>query len=104
MEYVDVLKLIESVQMRLIREVECLESLSNNETLRASNLFFIEGRILRAILLKIWKLCNTDTGLESILDRQSYGVIRGFVFNFSFPFLGFGTELQSRYLNFRRVR
>ena len=103
MGYVGDLKRLESVQRKWTREIEGIEHLTYEERLRSLDLFSIEGRILRADLIKIWKIFNSDieTGLESIFERHSHRATRGHQCKLSIPRCR--TELRRKFFNVRRV-
>ena len=51
-------RLVESVQRRWTRSVAGMEDLSYEERLRSLGLFSMQGRLLRADLIYLWKIVN----------------------------------------------
>ena len=56
--YAGDVRLVESVQRRWTRSVAGLEGLSYEERLRSLGLFSMQGRLLRADLIYLWKIVN----------------------------------------------
>ena len=61
--YVEDLKLLESVQRRWTKNISGLEILSYSDRLKYLDLYSIQGRLLRADLIKYWKIFH---GLSAI--------------------------------------
>ena len=56
--YVCDMKLLERVQRRWTRNVSGLEEVSYSDRLQRLNLFSVQGRLLRADLIMVWKIFN----------------------------------------------
>ena len=52
------LRLLESVQRRWTKQIESLEGLEYGDRLRALNLYSLQGRLIRADLIRYWKIFN----------------------------------------------
>ena len=66
-------------------------------------LFSIRGRMFRTLLIKIWKVFNSevDVCLSSVFERQSHVSTRGHSFKLSVPICR--SELRRRFFNVRNV-
>ena len=102
--YAGDLKRLESVQRRWTREISGLGGLDYQSRLRHLELFSIRGRMLRADLVKVWKIFHTeiDVGLSHVFERQSHGATRGHPFKLSVPLCR--TEIRRRFFNVRTVQ
>ena len=58
------LRLLESVQRRWTKNIDGMEELSYANRLEALNLYSIKGRLLRADLLKCWKIFHGKCGIQ----------------------------------------
>lgn len=58
------LKLLESVQRRWTKEVYGLSDLSYGDRLKNLNLYSVKGRLLRADLIKMWKIFNNQSPIK----------------------------------------
>ena len=98
----DVRKL-ESVQRRWSREVEGLREVEYTERLRRLGLFSIQGRLLRADLLKVWKIFhrNLDERLVGLFEMARERRTRGHQFKMSIPICR--TEVKTRSFGVRCV-
>ena len=98
----DLVKL-ESVQRRWTREVIGLSSVGYSERLRYLGLYSVQGRLLRADLIKIWKIFHSeiDIGLEGIFDRNSHNSTRGHSYKLAVPRCR--TETRRRFFDVRCV-
>ena len=63
--YVCDLRLLEKVQKRWTKRIDGLDSLSYPQRLRVLNLYSIEGRLLRADLIKCWKIFNNECAVNA---------------------------------------
>ena len=62
--YVGDLQLLERVQRRWTRAVEGLSDLPYSERLNRLNLFILQGRLLRADLVLVWKIVHNLCGIK----------------------------------------
>ena len=71
--------------------------------LRRSGLYSVYGRLLRADLIKLWKIFHgfLDEELIEILERNSHPVTRGHRFKLSIPRCR--TEIRRRFFSVRCV-
>ena len=73
--YMGDLRSLERVQRRWTRLIEGMEGLSYSERLRELDLFSVQGRLLRADLILVWKIFNGDCAINPemvfVLDRSS---------------------------------
>lgn len=101
--YVGDLKSLESIQRRWTRQVTGLEDLEYPTRLSRLNLFSIKGRLLRADLIKVWKIFHpeVDVELSTILERQFHGATRGHQLKLSVP--ACRSELRRRFFSVRVV-
>ena len=87
--YLGDLNLLESVQRRWTKQVAGLFNLSYAERLRALNLFSVRGTLLRANLIKYWKILSCETSandLSVLFQRCRDERTRGHRFRFVMPF------------------
>lgn len=101
--YIGDLNSLESIQRRWTKQVTGLEALEYSTRLRRLNLFSIKGRLLRADLIKVWKIFHpeVDTELSTILERQFHGATRGHQLKISVPVCR--SELRRRFFCARVV-
>ena len=77
--YLGDLKMLERIQRRWTREIDGMQGLEYSERLRKLDLFSIQGRLLRADLLLVWKIIHKKSALKSdhlfqlIPDRSTRG-------------------------------
>ena len=78
---------LESVQRRWTREVSGMTGVTYQDRLRQLRLFSIRGRLLRADLIKIWKIFHDqyDTGLDVLFERTFHRATRGHRYKISTP-------------------
>ena len=69
MGYLGDTRMLERVQRRWTRQVRGLEDTPYEQRLRALNLFSIQGRLLRADLIMVWKIFN---GLCAVSPEQLF--------------------------------
>lgn len=73
--YLGDLRSLERVQKRWTREIRGLESLPYSERLRCLDLFSIQGRLLRADMILVWKIFSGDCAIAPeqifVLNRSS---------------------------------
>ena len=74
--YLGDLRLIERIQRRWTREVVGLSDLPYGERLRRLDLFSVQGRLLRADLILVWKILNGYCAINPN-DIFSFSVARG---------------------------
>ena len=98
----DVRKL-ESIQRRWTREILGLGGLVYEDRLKELGLYSIQGRLLRADIIKVWKIFHpeVDIGLDRIFDRRSHGATRGHSLKLAVP--RSRSETKRRFLNSRVV-
>ena len=98
----DVRKL-ESIQRRWTREVFDFSDLDYRERLARLKLFSVSGRLLRADLIKVWKIFHpeVETGLDSMFERQFHRATRGHELKLSNPLCH--SEARRRFFNVRVV-
>ena len=94
---------LESVQRRWLREVEGMDVLDYSVRLRRSGLYSVHGRLLRADLIKLWKIFHgfVDRELVEIFERCSHPTTRGHRFKLSIPRCR--TEIRRRFFSVRCV-
>ena len=102
--YLEDTKKLESVQKKWTREVEGLRELRYQERLRELGLYSIYGRLLRADLIKIWKVYrgNLDPELQGLFDRATHPATRGHSLKLAVP--RSRTDMAKRFLSARCVR
>ena len=64
LNYIGDTKLLERVQRRWTREIRGLEREPYHQRLQQLNLFSVQGRLLRADLILIWKIFNGQSGIK----------------------------------------
>lgn len=101
--YVADVRLIESVQRRWTREIEGMRGFDYANRLHSLGLFSMNGRLLRADLIKVWKVFHTETdvGLSNLFERAPDERTRGHAFKLVFPRCR--TELRRRWFDARCV-
>ena len=94
---------LESVQRRWTKQVAGMDRLSYSERLRVLGLYSVAGRLLRADLLKTWKIFHGGTPpmLLNIFERSFHGATRGHRFKLSIPRCR--GDLRRRFFNVRMV-
>ena len=77
--YIGDVKRLESVQRRWTREISEVNRFDYHSRLLQLELYSVQGRMLRADLIKVWKAfnCEVDVGLSGIFDRRSHAATRG---------------------------
>jgi hypothetical protein len=103
--YVQDITLLESVQRRWTKQVRGLAELSYYNRLRVLNLFSIKGRLLRADLIKYFKIlcCDSDGfDLSGLFQRSPGGRTRGHAHKLVMPRCSL--EVSRRFFNVRCVR
>ena len=68
-DFIEDMRLLESVQRRWTRQIQGLEDLSYDERLHELNLYSIHGRLIRADLILCWKIFH---GLSSITPEDLF--------------------------------
>ena len=92
---------LEAVQRRWTKQVVGLSTQDYPARLRSLELFSIKGRLLRADLIKVWKIFHpeVDVGLMSIFEREFHGATRGHRMKVSIPVCR--SELRRRFFSIR---
>ena len=80
-------KKLERIQRRWTKQVEGMQDTCYEARLQQLCLYSIRGRLLRADLIKVWKVfhARTDVGLVEMFDRQFHRATRGHQFKLSIP-------------------
>ena len=80
-----------------------MERLSYPSRLLQLKLYSVQGRLLRADLVKVWKAFNSelDVGLSEIFERRLHAATRGHRYKLSVPRCR--TELRRRFFSVRVV-
>ena len=73
------LRLLEGIQRRWTKKIEGMDELPYHQRLRELNLYSVKGRLLRADLLKYWKIFHGECGIapEEMFSLNHRGVTRG---------------------------
>ena len=71
--YLGDIRLLESVQRRWTREIADVSQLAYEERLKVLELFSIFGRLLRADLVKCWKIFHSEVDI-GLLDGFTVAV------------------------------
>ena len=103
LEYLTDTRMLESVQRRWTKQIDGCENLDYDRRLRQLGLFSLQGRRLRADLIKIWKAFHpvVDVGLTTIFEFHRINVIRGYEYEIAMPVCG--TNIRRRHFDARRV-
>ena len=101
--YVGDMKKLESIQRRWTKEIGGLANLAYEDRLKRLKLFSVCGRLLRADLIKVFKIFHSgvDLGLRSMFEMQSHESTRGHRFKLSVPRCR--GELRRRFFSVRVV-
>ena len=85
--YIGDMKKLESIQRRWTREVDVIGELGYQERLRELGLYSVYGRLLRADIMKIWKVFkgDLDPELQGLFDRAIHPATRGHSLKLSVP-------------------
>ena len=97
--------MLESVQRRWTRSVEATQGMDYGARLKSLGLFSIKGRLLRADLIKYWKvLCSgdPDVGLSGLFRLSPVLNTRGHRYKLMMP--ACNTEIKKRSFNFRCIQ
>ena len=80
--YIGDLRLLESVQRRWTREVDGMEEKSYGERLLAMDLYSVKGRLLRADLIRCWKIFNGKCVIapSDLFEMSPHPGTRGHIF------------------------
>jgi hypothetical protein len=103
--FVEDMHLMESVQRRWTKQVYGLSNVDYNARLRALDLFSIRGRLLRAGLIKYWKVlcCDTEGYDLNVLFQRAMDVrTRGHQYKLVMPLCA--TDVRKRFFNVRHVK
>ena len=85
MAYISDMKLLENVQRRWTKRIDGFENLTYSHRLKDLNLFSIPGRLLRADVIKYWKIFHRKCGMcpeDKFVSARS-GITRGHRFKIS---------------------
>ena len=85
--YLGDFRLLESVQRRWTKQISGVANLDYRARFHELGLFSIWGRLLRADLIKCWRMFHSeqDVGFSSILVQASRVATRGHQFKLSLP-------------------
>ena len=97
------LRRLESLQRRWTREVSIVGSLDYVSRLRELGLYSVSGRLLRADLIKVWKIlsCGEDSDLSVLFEMGLSSRTRGHALKLAVP--ACRTDVLRRFLGARRV-
>ena len=103
LEYLTDTRMLEAIQRRWTKQIDAYENLDYDTRLRQLGLFSLEGRRLRADLIKLWKAFHpvVDVELTTLFDFPRVNVTRGHEYKIAMPVCR--TDIRKRYLNARRV-
>ena len=89
--YLEDLRLLERVQRRWTRSIRGLKTLAYDERLNALNLFSLQGRLLPADLIRVWKIFHSKCSLspENFFVLSLFSTTRGH------PFQKFSIQIKS---------
>ena len=78
---------LESIQRRWTREVSGLAGVDYQNRLQLLRLYSIKGRLLRADLIKLWKIFHDqyEVGLDILFERTYHRATRGHIYKISIP-------------------
>jgi len=104
--YVGDARLLESVQRRWTKQVDGLGVLDYATRLRSLNLFSVQGRLLRADLIKYWKMYfavggEADVGLFSLFERAPVVATRSHHCRLVLPHCS--TDMKRRFFSVRCI-
>ena len=101
--YLEDVRRLESLQRRWTKEISGVEALEYVARLKAIGLYSIQGRLLRADLVKIWKSFNgdIDVGISELFEMAQNVGTRGHSLKMSIPICR--SEVMRRSFGVRRV-
>jgi hypothetical protein len=101
--YVGDLRLLESVQRRWTKSVAGLRDVDYGDRLRILDLFSVKGRLIRADLIKVWKIFNGQSALkpEDVFQVVDNPRTRGHSMKLAHRYAVL--EARRRYFSFRVV-
>ena len=101
--YVGDIRKLESVQRRWTRQIVGLEGLDYPARLRRVGLYSIAGRMLRADIVKVWKVLRgvCCEGLRDLFDFRVHSATRGHEYKLAVPRCR--SELKRRFFSSRVV-
>ena len=81
MEYISDIKLLENVQRRWTKRIDGFENLTYSQRLKDLNFFSVEGKFLRADIIKCWKVFRSKYGIcmEDIFVSARSDIFHGLV-------------------------
>ena len=101
--YVGDSKLLEGVQRRWTKKIEGLAEFSYENRLRYLNLYSVKGRMLRADIIKYWKIFHSESKItpEDVFVRPSSRVTRGH--RYKLDHIRVSAECRKRFFSIRRT-
>ena len=102
--YVGDMKLLETVERYWMKNVEGLTEVAYAARLRQLELFSVKGRLLKADLIKYWKIFHGkcgDANLKDVLLAAPYGRTRGYPLRLLMPVCR--SDVKGRYFGTRCV-
>ena len=101
--YLEDLRLLESVQRRWTRHIDGLSDLSYDERLKDLDLYSVQGRLLRADLIMCWKIFHGLSSIapEDLFLMDSHPRTRGHRFKIRHKFAY--TEARKRFFSIRCI-
>lgn len=101
--YLSDLRLLESVQCHWTEQIDRLFNLSYADQLKSLNLYSVQGRLLRADLIKYWRIFH-DSSATAPLDLFTISLVtstRGHRFKVAKPHVS--TKWRRRYFSIRCI-
>ena len=96
-------RLLEAVQRRFTKRIAGLEEVSYGDRLRELNLFSVKGRLLRADLIKYWKILHGPSeDMRALFQLAPVVGTRGHPLKLASPLCS--TDARRRFFNVRCVR
>ena len=102
--YLSDLKMLETVQRSWTRHIDGMTGLSYKERLIALDLYSVRGRLIRADIIKYWKIFHSDCSIspEDLFSTALHSHTRGHRFKIAHQYSS--VDLRSRFFSFRCVR
>ena len=101
--YLGDLRLLESVQRRWTKCIDGLVDLSHADRLKSLNLYSVQGRLLRADLIKYWKIFHNQSAISpsDLFTVSPITNTRGHRFKLAKPHIN--TECRHRFFSVRSI-
>lgn len=101
--YIGDLKLLESVQRRWTKHIDGLSDQSYADRLKTLNLYSVQGRLLRADLIKCWKIFNNASSIspQDLFCANALSITRGHRHKIAKPHTS--TECRRRFFSVRVI-